>query len=132
MAVLITGSAAGRLDPQSGVLLGSFEAGEALVPGPVRLVSGTGILMGAISTAVTIANVPDYLGFIVTKVAAGDPVGVYSKGTRIDGFCPAANLFAGQNLWITATSNICGDTKVASSDTPCAQALNSTDIVVMK
>ena len=131
MAVLITGSAAGRLDPQSGVLLGSFQAGEALIPGPVRLVSGTS-LMGAISTSNLIANTSDYLGFVVQPVASGDPVGVYGAGTRIDNFDPSGNRFAGQPLYITATKNVLGDTKVASVDTPVAQALNGYDIVSVR
>jgi hypothetical protein len=77
--------------------------------------------------------VPDYIGFNVVNCAAGDAIGIFGQGTRIDNFSVDGLLYAGQLLWISATAGDLSDTKIAAGDPGAvAQALNAYDIVSVR
>lgn len=77
----------------------------------------------------TISNVSDYMGFSSHVALSGQPITLYGAGSRIS---YGTGLLRSRFYYISATPGELADAKVASSDTPVAVVVSTTDIVVLR
>lgn len=127
--VTVAGFSPDLVSAQSAIRITGLTAGVTLTEGQAVYLASDGTLLKAISTQCQPANVAEFLGLVLHGAVAGEPCTVFGRGARIKF---ATGLTIGELLYVSATAGSLYNAKVATSDTPAAICVSSTDIVLLR